>query len=253
MIFHAKTNEGYIIKILIELLQQVIKTACFELNHKGIFLRMMDSQRKILVDIELDANHFNIFEIKEPMYVGLNLMHLYRMLKSIKKKDSLVLRIDSDNASQLQLIVHPQDNNRMTKSFIQIQNIQNITVDLPMAYDHPVIISSNEYQRALKDMNSINQNIQVQLRKHSFYLSSVAENVFSRTVQFGELDDETDMLYDEQFEMEQFIRILKVAGLSKILHVYGSKDLPLRIKAQVGQLGKISIYMKSKNQIKKNK
>ena len=46
--FKAKTREGYSIKILAELLQHNIKTACFKITKEGIFLRMMNSHRRIL-------------------------------------------------------------------------------------------------------------------------------------------------------------------------------------------------------------
>ena len=50
-ILKAKTQEGYIIKILGELLQNNIKTACFEVDNTGLKLRMMDSHRILLIDL----------------------------------------------------------------------------------------------------------------------------------------------------------------------------------------------------------
>ena len=57
-LFYCKTAEGYIIKILAELLQNNIKNGCFIVNDKGIFFRMTDSNRRILIYIELNANKF---------------------------------------------------------------------------------------------------------------------------------------------------------------------------------------------------
>ena len=42
IIFKAKTNSAYTIKIMAELLQNNIKTACFEIDENLIKLRMMD-------------------------------------------------------------------------------------------------------------------------------------------------------------------------------------------------------------------
>ncbi len=251
-LFRAKTHEGYIVKILIELLQQIIITACFEFTETGIFLRMMDSHRKILVNVELKAEQFNLYEITKPVQVGINLIQFYKMLKSIKKKDSLMLFIEEEDPTRLQFYVHPQDNTRKTHSTIQIQNIQNIVVDIPEGYPHPVIISSSEYQCTLKDMNNISNTLRVELQKHSFHISAFSANVVSRTVHFGELDDTTPKVYDEYFEMEQFNRILKIAGLSKNLHINGTDALPLHIKSNVGQMGFISIFLKSTRQQNKN-
>ena len=43
-LFKAKSNEGYIIKILAELFQHNIQTACIVVSKDGITLRMMDTR-----------------------------------------------------------------------------------------------------------------------------------------------------------------------------------------------------------------
>ena len=63
-LFKAKSNEGYIIKILAELFQHNIQTACFIVSNKGITLRMMDSYPKVLFDLELLAENFTSYKYK---------------------------------------------------------------------------------------------------------------------------------------------------------------------------------------------
>ncbi len=255
VIFKAKTNEGYTIKILSELLQNIVRIACLEVDARGIRMRMMDSHRRVLVNIELDHTHFNIYEFcaEQTLYLGLNLGHLYKMLKIIKKKDALMFTILPSDPKQLNLVIYPKENNRISTSSIRIQSIQHINVPLPTGYTTSVIIPSNEYQRTLKDMNNIADTLSIQLRKYSLHISSSAQGVYSREVLFGELDDTSPVQYTENFEMEQFVRIVKIAGLGKTLQVFsGSKHLPLLIKSNIGQLGHISIFIKSKEQVRQD-
>ena len=101
-IFKAKTQQGYIIKVLGELLQHIIKTGCFVLDKDGITLRMMDSHRKKLVDLRLEASKFSIYKFKEEKkFLGINLGYFYKMLKSIKKKDGVFLFIDDSRCVEL--------------------------------------------------------------------------------------------------------------------------------------------------------
>ena len=53
VLFKARTNEGYVIKVLSELLQNNIKTGCFEINKQGMFFRMVDTHKSLCVDITL--------------------------------------------------------------------------------------------------------------------------------------------------------------------------------------------------------
>jgi len=254
VIFKAKTHEGYTIKILSELLQNIIKTACLHVHRNGISLRMMDSHRRILIDIELVHTNFNIYHMEHPdtpMFLGINLNHFYRMLKSIKKKDALMMTIDDTEPDHLMLIVYPKENNRVATSSVHIQSIQHVSIMLPTGYVNPVMIPSCEYQRTLKDMNNIGDVVTVSMRQYSITLLCSAENIYSREVLFGELTDDTDEHYREDFDMEQFTRILKLSGLSKTIQVYsGNEHTPLLLKSRVGQLGDISIYIKSKRQLR---
>ena len=97
-IFRCKTNDAYVIKTLIELLHHAIKIACFQITPSGIYLRMMNSNQNLLIDCNLKAENFQLFFFSthienQCINVGINLSHFYRMLKSIKKRDNLVLFI----------------------------------------------------------------------------------------------------------------------------------------------------------------
>jgi len=260
-IFKAKTQEGHMIKILAELLQHNIKTGCFMVNEKSIHLRMMDTHRKILIDLELLAENFSIYKFKhhEPLNIGLNLSHFHRMLKSIKKKDSLVLYIKSDDLNNLYIKVIPKENNRISTSIIKIQNTQNIEITLPDNYSKPIIVPSTEYQKMCKEMNNIGNTINVKSKGFYIKFKCDAGGVYSREVLFGELEDtgdgdsseEEEMIseYCQDFDSEQLSRIIKISGLSSHMQIYPKNDLPLLFKSCVGNLGKIMLFIKSKEQI----
>jgi DNA polymerase III sliding clamp (beta) subunit (PCNA family) len=251
VIFKAKTQDGYTIKILSELLQNTIKTACFRVTSEGIFLRMMDSQRRILIDIVLHKDKFNIFDLKVgPMDLGICLNHLYKMLKSVKKKDALMMCIDDVRPHQLCLLVYPKENNRVSKSSVHIQSIQNVTISLPTGYSSGILIPASEYQSTLKGMDNISNIIYIAMKQYSMSLSCSADNVYSREVQFGEIDDTTCEIYRDEFDMEQFIRIVKIAGLGTNLHVHaGAAQRPLLITSNIGELGTIQVFIKSRTQM----
>ena len=63
VIFNAKTHCAYTIKILAELLQNNIKTACFEINEDGVKLCMMDHHRTILIQVSLESENFTLYNL----------------------------------------------------------------------------------------------------------------------------------------------------------------------------------------------
>ena len=86
-IFKAQTSEGYTIKVLADLLQNNIKTACLMLDESGCRLTMYDSHRRVCFSFFLEATNFQIYKFKpiNSLYLGLNLGHFYKMIKSISR------------------------------------------------------------------------------------------------------------------------------------------------------------------------
>jgi proliferating cell nuclear antigen PCNA len=258
-IFKCKTSEAYQIKVLAELLSNNLTTGCFEVTNDGITLRMFDKPKRTLVDLVLEADNFSPYRFKldEKFWLGLNLHHFHRMLKSIKKKDSLQLAIKSDNLNGLDIRTIPKEHTRMTTSSIRIQNVQNVEVDVPSGYGRPIIVPSPDFQKMCKELSSIGStNICVESR--NFYMDFIADadNILKRRVRLGETDfsdNESDeeesgvAIYSATFSADQFTRISKIAGLHTSMQIFpGSEDRPILFRSGVGTLGRISIYIKSK-------
>lgn len=251
--FYAKTNEGYIVKILAELLQNIIKTACIHITPSGITLRMMDSRACILVDMELFSDKFHKFELKENINIGINLIHFYKMLKSVKKKDDVVLYMNDDQSEFLHIEIHPKDNDGMSSSSIHVHYLQSVDIPLPSGYQNPVIVSSNKYQRTIKEMNTIGDGmIKVNMKKYSVQFSCMSNQIYTKKVFFGDKVDDTEEIVSTLFNSELFTRTIKLAGLNKDIYVYGNQELPFLLKTNVGNLGTISVFIKSNKQIEES-
>lgn len=252
-LFYCKTTEGYIIKVLSELLQNNIKNGCFILNEKGICFRMTDSNKKILIDIELSADKFTSFKYNDSknkqLSLGLNLSHFYKMLKNIKKKDNLVLFIEENKEDDLGIRVIPKEKNRVTTSYVKVQNLQSLDIDIPESYNKPINIPSNEYIKMIKDLNNMGgNNIIISSCPGYLKFNCNTNGIYSREIVFGE-DEKMNVTCLQEFDTEQLYRISKIAGLSTLIQIYQTNDLPLLLTSNVGNIGKISIYIKDKKQI----
>ena len=99
-------------------------------------------------------------------------------------------------------------------------------------------------------MSSIGNTLKVLSKNYSIEFSCNAGGILKRTVQFGEIDEDEDKdatEYEQEFVTDQLCRITKLSGLSTNMQIFPGK--PLLFTSSVGSLGKISIYIKSKEQI----
>jgi proliferating cell nuclear antigen PCNA len=263
VIFKCKTGEAYQIKVLAELLTNNLKVGCFEVTDEGIVLRMSDQPRFTLVDLDLQAENFSLYKFtsQDKLCLGLNLNHFHKMLKSIKKKDSLQLFISSDSTNELGIKTIPKENTRVTTSGIKIQKIQNVDSELPIGYSKPVIVPSPDFQKMCKELSTIGStNIKVVAKKFHIDFIADADDILKRAVRLGETDDSDDedsddsnsLVYQATFTTDQFTRINKIAGLSSTMQIFpGNQQLPLLFRSGVGSIGKISVYIKSKELLAK--
>lgn len=256
-IFRCKTTDAYTIKMLFELLHNNIKTGCFELHKDGIQLCMTDSNRRTLIDVKILAREMNFYLLQpDHLRMGINVHHVYKMLRSVKKKDSMIMFINESNPSDLGIQIIPKDQTRLTTSFVRIQNIQNLEIEVPTAYTNSVLVSSCEFAKMCKDMLQMSQTIHIRSTKFNVRFTCNLGSVYSREVMLGEtgfmnntinINDET--MFEEDFDTEQLSRIIKVASLSSSMNIYCTPDYPMFIHTKIGLIGTISLYLKSKSQI----
>jgi proliferating cell nuclear antigen PCNA len=248
-LFRCKTDNAYQMKIMSELVSNVIKTSFWEISSTGISLCMFDHPRKTMVNIKLKAENFHIYNFNNPenIYIGMNSIHFHKMLKSIKKKDNIELYIDNSNRSDLVIRTIPKDHNRITISSIKIQPVQNLSITNPSGYVKSIIIPSNDFQKMIKDLNTIGSDkISVNTDNGVVDFTADADGVMKRTVTFGQKSEDNHVAHLSSFSTEQIDRISKISALSDSIHIFPSSDtLPLQIKSNIGSIGTISVYIKS--------
>ena len=255
-LLYVYTHEAYTFKVLSELLQNCIIEACFIINENGITLTGTDSKSAAgtkLVHLELLRENFPVYQVpKDELQIGINLMHFFKMLKSIKKKDKLTLFINKSNQLNLGILIQGNENNFYSENYVKITNYRSVSTEFPEGYETPIITSSKEFAK-LKSLNRVSKYIEITFYKQKIEFFCDKENIYSKKITFGETsngdeNDENDV-FSQKYETEQILQLVKVAGLSQNVRIYYDEILPLKFQLNVGSLGNISIYMKSKERI----
>ena len=257
VLFKARTDQGYIIKVLSDLLQNNIKIGCFEIDKTGIYFRMSDTHKCICIDFSLIGENFVTYEVNtlKKIFIGVNLIHLHKMLKPIKKKDSIEFIKEREESDELIIRQISNVSGKVTTSSLKIQTIQNLEIDLPTDYKNYVPIPSSEYQKMCKDMENISQTVQIRATEKSITFKADMTHVYTRSIVFGDETDNVD-IYNQVFDTEQLNNLKRISGLgitSGNIHIFCTENHPILLRTNIGTLGKINIYIKSKEQIENEK
>ena len=258
--FFAETLHGYTIKVIIEVLQNCLANdAYFQLTETGIKFCCSDEQESTLINFNLERENFDNYHCQKNMTIAINLKHLHKLLKNVKKKDSITLFIDKDNFNRLWIKVVPIAMNkkldRAETSHISIREVAIKDYDVPTGYHYPKVIPSTEYQKMCKKMTIVPGKVITITIQQNNYISFYCDggDIISSEMAFGSIDPklDKDSTYIGSFYTTMLNQLIKMPGLSPKMQISAPKNngFPIRIKMQAGNLGMIEVYLKTKKQI----
>lgn len=248
-LFKAFTNDASSFKTLIELIHINLNESCITLDKTGISMTNSNTESKVMLNFFLNADGFEeyIFNYKEKEEIGINFKYFYKLLKSIKKKDSLEIFITKENPTKLGIKTISKAQSKKTVSYINTANLRSVMVtdypDIDKIYKKFIIIPSNSYSDMCRILSAMETTVVISASETQINFKCQTGEFIERIITFGEnFDVEEDVIFEEKFLTETLTRIQKISGLNPELKVYIQKDYPLLFQTSVGTLGTISIY-----------
>ena len=209
-IFYAEVSKGYVPKVAFDALATNIHKIPLIISKKGISIRVADrdtpGQAHILWDVTWERKNFaRGYICTKSGTIRINAKHLQKMLKNVKKKDSLIFFIKKSDENQLGIIIRPMDGTKTGGSvsrsetiYLSIEWVDLVLPTLPESYldegkmrnvyGDPVIVESTDFQKIKKITSVCKTNILVSIQKDN-YISFRAgdEKVMSSHLEYGEL------------------------------------------------------------------
>lgn len=267
--FKAVTSEAHTIKALFDAVYFYLKQdGILILSEEGIHLDGMDPEEKVSCRIRLHSHNFSpyLYRHKEDQRrVNIDLVNLNRLLKPIKKKDTIGFTIRTDDMDSLSIKITSKESAKGTHmtSRIPIRNAVPSKIVYPDGYGPPIILPAAEFQRVCRGMTGINNYVTISSNSQSqirFYCNG--DNLLEREGVFGNDNSDDD---EEKSEVEEYNQVFSTAYISRIgklasglknIRVYirdteGKVDpeLPIRFSLAAGGIGELDFFLKSREQI----
>ena len=113
-IIDIKTVQSSAIKILVEALKEILTDTNLIIDETGIKLVAMDSTKTVLIYMKLEADKFESFLCKQKMTIGVNMLNLFKLIKTINNTDTLTLFIDKNDINKLGIKINNHEKNTET-------------------------------------------------------------------------------------------------------------------------------------------
>lgn len=257
--FLMKTVQSTPFKILVEALKEILVECNILINAGGVKIQAMDSSHVILIHLKLYAQNFEEFHCKAPKTVGVNMIQLFKLIKTMSTGDTLTLYQEVDDTDNLGILIENGEKNQKTRYKLKIQDISEEELDVPPTEFNTVLTwTSSEFKKVCHDMLGMGAEVmEIKSSGGQLMLTGISEFATQETI-IGETDAENGMKYTKNinpdevlqgmFKLKYLVQFTRCTNLCNFIELYLKNDYPIIIRYKVANLGDIKFCLAPKTE-----
>lgn len=250
-----KTVQSSIFRIMIEALKEILPDSNIEFNSSGMRIITMDLSHTVLVHLRLDGSQFEHYHCPEKMVVGVNMLNLFKLVKTMNNNETLTLYIAKADPSRLGICIENGEKNTVTNFKLNLLDLDEEEIEVPPAQFSSVInIPSADFQKICRDMSNLSNLIEIKSVDNQLIFTCQGDFAQQETI-MGENNTNGISYVEKQqvysiiqgvFSLKHLVRFTKCTNLCNTIQMYLENDYPLIIAYQVGSLGEIKFCLAPK-------
>jgi proliferating cell nuclear antigen len=251
--FELKTVQVSVIKGLIEALKEIITETNIEISPNGLRVSATDPSVTILVHMFLQAENFESYKCDETIVIGINIINLFKLTRTIVNNDSLTLYIDEEKPSQLGIRIENEEYNKVTDYKLNLIDIDEEIISAPDTdFVTMITMPSNEFQKICREAFNIAEVIEIKSMGDQLILScngefAQQETTYAHTdsgVSFSRDESKgNDTIIQGYYLLRHLALFSKCAGLCQSIKLFLANENPLVIEYSVGSLGSLLLAL----------
>lgn len=260
-IFELRTGKNHIIRILLECIKYIIyETNIIFYPHQKeniITISNKDKNENVIIYIKLLCSEFEHYFCDEKCVVGVNIMDLFKVIKTVDKEDILFIYMEKNNNDILYVSTENCKTKEITKTSILTKDYENERIEIEeIEYNMILSMPSLKFHKICKDFNTfktqylrfkvINQQILLsalkgEVNRHVIYHSPDSDHkpVEKNIV----LKKQNDFEFDNVYILPYIFNFTKATPLSERVTFYLSNTNPLIIEYQIVNNGTLSFLI----------
>jgi proliferating cell nuclear antigen len=253
-ILEIKTIQSAAFRILIEALKEILTDANLEFDSTGIKIMAMDPSHTVLVHLKLEASNFEYYECLNKKILGINMLNLFKLIKTMGNNDTLTLYLEENNESVLGIKIENSEKNTVTNFTLNLMDLHEDNIEIPPAeFESVITMPSVDFQKICRDMHNLADNIEIKSVENQLIFTCKGQFATQETC-IGEANSgllfvknyNPDEIVQGIFALKHLVLFSKCTNLCNSIEVYLKNDYPLIIKYSVASLGEIKLCLAPK-------
>lgn len=257
-LFEVRTVQSAAFRTLIEGLKEILAEANLEFDQTGIRIIDVDETHTVLTYLRLDASKFEYFYCPAKHILGVNMMYLFKLIKTLSNNDSLTLFLPASNPNKLGIRAENAEkqttNTWMMKLFDT--NVENI--ELPnIQYSSTITMPSTDFQKICRDFNALAEKLEITSSNSDLIFRCIGDFVDGETVIMSESqggvrvqksNSSLSEIVQGIFELKYLVMFTKCTNLCPTIEINLRNDYPLSLRYFVANLGEVRIILAPQKQ-----
>ena len=250
-VLEFKSVQASAFRILIEALKEILTDANFECDETGIKMIAMDSSRTVLVHLKLNADKFESYICKEKRVLGISMINLFRIIKTMNNNDTFTLFLEREKDSVLGIKIENSEKNTTSTFHLNLMDLDVDNIQIPsVEFESVITMPSTDFQKIIRDMHNYADLIDIKSVEDHLIFSCKGDFCSQETI-IGETDDgmnfaknkKPDEIIQGEFALKHLVLFGKCSNLCNSIQMFLKNDYPLVIKYTVASLGEIKLCL----------
>ena len=253
-IFELKTVQGSAFKGLCEAKKEILTEANFECDKTGIRVVQMDSTHTVLVHLKLEADSFESYICEDKLVLGVSMINLFKLVKTIGNSDILVLYVEENNKCVLGIRIENSDKHSVTNFKLHLLDLNDNTFNIPpTVFPNILTMPSIDFQKLCRDMQQLTELVEIKSLDQQLVFSGKGDFADQETVLHETAggvsylkNEEPSNIIQGKFSLKHLVLFTKCTPLCQSIKIYLKNDYPIIIEYSVASLGTIKLCLAPK-------
>lgn len=254
-LFEIRTVQAGAFRTLIEALKEILTEANLEFDSTGIKIMSVDETQTVLVYLRLHADRFENYYCPAKHILGVNMIYLFKLIKTMGNNDSLTLYLPASNENKLGIRMENSEKSTVTNYFLKLFDTNVDEIQIPnLNFSNIIHMPSVDLQKICRDMNALGDKLEVEITSSGSDLVFRCEGDFaeqetvmsenSNTMKVQKSGNSSEVIQG-LYQLKHLVLFTKCTTLCPSIEMYLKNDYPLILKYTVANLGEIKLLLAS--------
>lgn len=266
-LFEVRTVQSGAFRTLIEGLKEILAEANLEFDSTGIRIIDVDETHTVLTYLRLHADKFEYFYCPAKFILGVNMLYLFKLIKTLSNNDSLTLFLPASNPNKLGIRAENAEKQTTNTWMMKLFDTNVMNIELPnIQFTSIITMPSTDFQKICRDFNALAEKLEITSSNSDLIFRCIGDFVDGETVILSENQGgvrvqragsgpptavsggagaATSSLEIVQgvFELKYLVMFTKCTNLCPTIDIHLKNDAPLVLRYMVANLGEVRVLL----------